>query len=297
MKDYYSILGVSREASDDDLKKAFRKKAMDYHPDRNKNNPKAEEKFKEINEAYAVLGDKAKRSQYNRFGSDGFHKRFSKEDIFRDFDFGDIFNSFGFESGSSGKGGIPDLDSFISGQGFGGRTRSRRGKDIRQNFYISFHEAALGTKRSILVELNGKKIETTFKVPSGSKDGNKLRLVGKGQPGTHGGPPGDLYLKICINKHPHFSRVGDDILIDKEISPTEALLGTTIEVPTLNDSKILTIPPCTQSHTKLKLKGVGIPFHQGKKTGDQLVRVIVKYPKKLTDQQTELVHKLKIAGL
>ena len=290
MRDYYSILGVSREASDEDLKKAFRKKAMDYHPDRNKSNPKAEEKFKEINEAYAVLGDKEKRSQYNRFGSDGFHKRFSREDIFRDFDFGDVFSSFG-------TGGIPDLDSFLSGQSFGGRTRSRRGKDIRQNFYISFHEAALGTKRSILVELNDKKIESTFKIPSGSKDGNKLRLVGKGQPGINGGPPGDLYLKICINKHPHFSRVGDDVVIDKEISPTEALLGTTTEVPTLNDSKILTIPPCTQSHTKLKLKGIGIPFKQGKKTGDQLVRVIVKYPKKLTDQQIELVHKLKNTGL
>ncbi|SVC06046.1 uncharacterized protein METZ01_LOCUS258900 [marine metagenome] len=290
MRDYYSILGVSREASDEDLKKAFRKKAMDYHPDRNKSNPKAEEKFKEINEAYAVLGDKEKRSQYNRFGSDGFHKRFSKEEIFRDFDFGDVFNSFG-------SGGIPDLDSFLSGQGFGGRTLSRRGNDIRQIFYISFHEAALGTKRSILIELNDKKIESTFKIPSGSKDGNKLRLVGKGQPGINGGPPGDLYLKICINKHPHFSRVGDDVVIDKEISPTEALLGTTTEVPTLNDSKILTIPPCTQSHTKLKLKGIGIPFKQGKKTGDQLVRVIVKYPKKLTDQQIELVHKLKNTGL
>ena len=296
MKDYYSILGVPRNATEGDLKKAFRKKAMDYHPDRNKDNPKAEEKFKSVNEAYAVLSDKGKRSQYDRFGSDGFHKRFSREDIFKDFDFGDIFSSFGSQPGTGGTGGFPDLDSFLSGHGFGS-TRKRKGKDIRQDFYISFHEAALGTQRSIVVELNGKKLETTFKVPEGSKDGCKLRLAGKGQPGTSGAPSGDLYLKIRVNKDPHFSREGDDIVINKEISPTEALLGTTVEVPTLKDSKILTIPPCTQSHTKLRLKEVGIPYNQGKKTGDQFVRIIVKYPKKLTDQQLELVHKLKASGL
>ena len=134
-------------------------------------------------------------------------------------------------------------------------------------------------------------------MPEGSKDGCQLRLVGKGQPGTNGGPTGDLYLRIRINKHPHFSREGDDIVVNKEISPTEALLGTTVEVPTLKDSKILTIPPCTQSHTKLRLKEVGIPYNQGKKIGDQFVRIVVKYPKKLTDQQLELVHKLKASGL
>jgi curved DNA-binding protein len=296
VKDYYSILGISRNALDGDVKKAFRKKAMDYHPDRNKDNPKAEEKFKEVNEAYAVLSDKNKRSQYDRFGSDGFHKRFSREDIFRDFDFGDMFSSFGSQSGSGGARGFPDLDSFMSGHGFAG-PRTRKGKDIRQDFCISFNEAALGTQRSIIVELNGKKMETTFKVPGGSKDGSRLRLVGKGQPGSNGGSNGDLYLNIRINKHPHFSREGDDILINKEICPTEALLGTTVQIPTLKDSKQLIIPPCTQSHTKLRLKGVGIPYNQGKKPGDQLVRIIVKYPKKLTEQQLELVHKLKDSGL
>ena len=148
-----------------------------------------------------------------------------------------------------------------------------------------------------ILEKNKNKIETTFKVPVGSKDGCQLRLIGKGQPGENGGSHGDLYLKIRINKHPHFSREGDDLVISKEISPTEALLGTSVEVPTLNDSKFLTIPPCTQSHTKLRLKGVGIPFNQGRDTGDQLVRIIVKYPKQLTEQQLELVHKLKVSGL
>ena len=212
------------------------------------------------------------------------------------YDFGDIFDSFGFQPGSSRGGGFPDLDSFLSGHGFGG-SRARRGKDLRQEFHISFHEAALGTQRNIIIDLNGKKIETSFKVPEGSKDGCRLRLVGKGQPGINGGPPGDLYLKIRVNRHPHFKREGKDIITNKEISPTEALLGTTVEVPTLKESKILTIPPCTQSHTKLRLKGMGIPYGQGKMNGDQLVRVIVKYPKELTDEQLELIHKLKISGL
>ena len=296
MNDYYSILGVARGATEDDIKKAFRQKAMKYHPDRNKDNPKAEEEFKKVNEAYAVLGDNKKRSQYDRFGSDGFHKRFSREDIFRDFDISDMFSNFGFQSGSSGGRGGPDLESFLSGHGFGG-PRAHKGKDLKQEFQISFHEAALGTQRKIIIEINGKKIETSFKVPVGSKDGSSLRLSGKGQPGINGGPAGDLYLKIRVNKHPHFKREGQDIITNKEISPTEALLGTTVEVSTLKESKILTIPPCTQSHTKLRLKGMGIQYGQGKMIGDHLVRVIVKYPKELTDEQLELVHKLQTCGL
>lgn len=296
MKDYYSVLGVVHGASEEDIKKAFRKRAMEFHPDRNKGNSRAEEKFKEINEAYAVLSDKKKRGQYNQFGNDGFHKRFSREDIFRDFDIGDIFNSFGSARGSGGPGGIPDLESFLSGQGFGG-SRARKGEDIRQSFFISFQEAALGTTRTVIFEKNGNKVETSFKVPAGSKDGRRLRLMGKGQDGTNGGPPGDLYLKIKVNAHPLLKREGDNILIDKEISLTEALLGTTVEVPTLKEAKMVKIPPCTQSHMKLRLKGMGIPRSRGKANGDQFVRVIVKYPNELTEEQLRLIHQLKVQGL
>jgi len=296
VKDYYSILGVSNKTTGEDIKKAFRKKAMDYHPDRNKDNPKSEDKFKEINEAYAVLSDKKKRSQYDNFGSDNFHKRFSREDIFRGFDPNSIFNGFGSQSGSGHPNDFPDLDSMFSNQGFR-ESQPIKGKDIRQEFFISFQEAALGTQRQIIIELNRNKVKTSFKVPAGSKDGSSLRLTGKGQPGINGGPYGDLYLKIRVNNHPHFKREGDSIVVDKEISPTEALLGITVVVSTLIDSKNITIPPCTESHTKIKLKGLGIPFNGGKNNGDQLVRIIVKYPKSLTDEQLELVHKLKITGL
>ncbi|MBV52177.1 MAG: hypothetical protein CMH77_06765 [Nitrospinae bacterium] len=295
MADYYSLLGVTPGTSEDDLKKAFRKKAMEFHPDRNKGNSQAEEKFKEINEAYAVLSDKKKRSQYDRFGSEGFHKRFSREDIFKDFDFGDIFGGFGSQSNFGG-GGNPDLESFLSGQGLG-RSRARKGKDVRQSFYIPFEEAALGTQRTVVFEQNGNKIETSFKVPPGSKSGRRLRLVGKGQAGINGGPPGDLYLKMRVNGHHLFKREGDDIIMDQEISLTDTLLGTTIEVPTLTESKMVKIPPCTQSHLKLRLKGMGVPRSRGNGNGDQLVRVIVKYPKDLTEKQLTLIDQLKAEGL
>ena len=290
------MLEVARGASEEDIKKAFRKKAMEYHPDRNKGNPKAEEKFKEVNEAYAVLSDKKKRSQYNQFGSEDFHKRFSREDIFRGFDFGDVFSGFGSQPGFSGGAGMPDLETFLSGHGFGG-SRARKGRDIRQDFYISFEEAALGTTRTVIIEQNGNKIKTNFKVPEGSKDGRRLRLAGKGQPGSNGGSPGDLYLKIRVNEHPIFRREQENIIIDKEIGLTEALLGTTIEVPTLKESKMVKIPPCTQSHIRLRLKGMGISSNLNKEHGDQFVHVIVKYPKELTVEQLQLIHKLKATGL
>ena len=296
MEDYYSVLGVARGAPEENIKKAFRKKAMEYHPDRNKGNPKAEEKFKEVNEAYAVLGDKKKRSQYDRFGSKGFHKRFSREDIFRDFDFGDVFSGFNSQSGFGGGANFPDLETFQSGHGFGG-SRSRKGRDIRQDFNISFEEAALGTTRTVIIEVNGNKVKTNFKVPEGSIDGRSLRLVGKGQPGINGGSSGDLYLKIRVNKHPIFEREQDDIIVNREIKLTEALLGTTIEVPTLKESKMVKIPPCTQSHMRLRLKGLGISSNRNKKKGNQFVRVVVKFPKELTEEQIQLINKLKAIGL
>ena len=167
----------------------------------------------------------------------------------------------------------------------------------RQDIYISFEEAALGTTRTVIVELNGSKIKTNFKVPEGSKDGRRLRLVGKGQPGSNGGPSGDLYLKIRVHEHAVFKREEDNIIIEKEISLSEALLGTTIEVPTLRESKMVKIPPCTQSHMRFRLKGMGITSNKIKKYGDQFVRVVVKYPKDLTEEQFQLINKLKSTGL
>lgn len=307
MKDYYKVLGVNKSATEAEIKKAYRKKALEHHPDRNKNNPKAEEQFKQLNEAYAVLGNKEKRQQYDLYGDEQFHKRYSQEDIFRGFDFDDIFRNFGFRSGGrpfpGGMGGgdpfgSPYDDLFNMGRS-GGRsaTPNTRGEDIEKELTISLEDAYMGIKKTIAIESDEGRQETSIKIPSGITDGKTLRLAGKGYRSPHGGKPGDLLLKIRIQEHPLFKLEGDDIIADHEISLTDAVLGATIEVKTLNGEKIVKVPPGTQSHSKLRLKGLGMSKGSGKDRGDLMVRIIVKLPKVLTEEQNQLMHKLKSTGL
>ena len=307
MDDYYTLLGIDRQASEEQIKKAYRKMAMKYHPDRNKDNPKAEDQFKKISEAYAVLSNAEKRKQYDRFGADGFRQKFSQEDIFRDFDAEEIFRNFGFQPGRGGGDPFEGIHEMFSGGGmgqqfgdlFGGRPRGRpqpqRGDDLITTLAITFEEAALGAEKRIVIQGSGRRDETTVKIPAGIGSGKKLRLRGKGYPSRSGGKPGDLYIKVRVEPHPIFHRESDDIVVDLEISLTDALLGTVKEVPTLTSPKNLKIPPGTQSHSKLRLKGLGIS-HGGHK-GDQLVRILIKLPKELTDEQREMVLALKEQGL
>ncbi len=303
-RDYYEVLGVSKNVSEEELKRAFRKLAMKYHPDRNPNKKEAEERFKEINEAYAVLSDKEKRKQYDQFGAEGFRQKYTQEDIFRGFDFDEILSGIFGGRGkrdfrSTGRGGF-DFGDIFGGAGGGyqnmGRT-AQRGEDAVYELTLSLEEAAAGGEKRISYRKNGKTEDISVKIPRGIPSGKKLRLAGKGMSGKNGGPAGDLYLQISVADHPTFKREGDDLTVEKEVTFSEAVLGTTIDVPTLEGMKKVKIPPGTQSHTKLRLRGLGISRFQGEGKGDEFVKVMIKVPKKLSEKSRKLVEELAKDGI
>ncbi len=351
-RDYYTVLGVSKNASKEDLKSAYRKLALQYHPDRNKE-PGSEEKFKEISEAYAVLSDDEKRKQYDLFGHAGIGQRYSQEDIFRGVNFNDIFRDLGF-----GFGGFNSIfDVFFGGQ----RPRTygpQRGANLRYDLEITLEEVASGVEKAITLPRNetcdvcqgngarpgtepqtcshckgtgrveharstgfaqfiqvatcnqcrgtGKIIESPcntcrgtglvsrerrieVNIPSGVENGSRLRLSGWGEAGVRGGPPGDLYVVVHVKPHEVFQRNNSDLLTEVPIGFSQAALGAEIEVPTIEGKAKLTIPSGTQTHTVFRLRGKGLPRVRGFGRGNELVRVIVKTPTKLTSNQRQLL--------
>ncbi|MFH1480929.1 MAG: DnaJ C-terminal domain-containing protein [Pseudomonadota bacterium] len=301
-KDYYKILGVSKSASPGEIKKAYRKLAMKYHPDQNKGDKTAEERFKEINEAYAVLSNPEKRKQYDMFGAEGFQQRFSQEDIFRDFDFSTIFKEFGFSTGGRGQNifgqffGGPSFRT--SHGGFGREPQGVKGQDLTYELPITLEEAFSPTEKIISFRGGAGQEKISIKIPSGITTGKRLRVPGRGHPGHYGGPKGDLYVQIKVLDHLLFKREGDDLTLTQTIKISEAVLGTELEVPTI-DKKVLRlkIPPGTQNNAKFRLKGYGIPHLGGSGRGDAYVRVSIEVPTKLTKKQKELIKKLAEQGL
>ena len=304
-RDYYEILGVERKASQEELKKAFRKLAMKYHPDRNQDDPTAEDRFKEVNEAYAVLSDADKRKQYDMFGAEGFGQRFSQEDIFRNFDFSRIFDELGLGGRVGGGfrnifgGGGPAQGGRRGGFNpfAGGAAPAQKGRTLESELTIGFHESLNGSERSLHVTGPEGPEEISVKIPPGVKTGQKLRVRGKGETGMGGGPRGDLHLVVKVSDHPVFRRNGDDIEMDLSVTLTTAVLGGTEEVPIPNEEpRTLRIPAGTAAGKRVRIRGYGFPKKGGSK-GDFFVKVSVDMPETLTDEQRSHFEALKASGL
>lgn len=329
-RDYYEVLGVSRSASKDEIKKAYRKLAMKYHPDRNPG-PEGEEKFKEASVAAEVLLDEQKRSRYDQFGhagvdgqAGGFGGGFGGGDFG---DLGDIFGDlFGDMFGGGGR------------RRGGGRSRARKGEDLHLNLNVSFEEAAFGAEKEVnivrnivkegttpqtcdmcqghgevrrqqgfftisqacpkcqgtgeIAERTRKKTTLSVKIPAGIDHGQRLKLSGEGDVGSNGGPNGDLYVQVTLQDHEFFEREGFDVLCDVPVSFSQAALGAEVEVPTLNGKVSVTVPAGTQSGRRMRLKGKGIARLGGYGMGDQIMTIVVETPTKLSERQRELFEEL-----
>lgn len=294
-KDYYKLLGVGKDAGQDEIGKAFKKLARKYHPDLNPNNPEAESRFKEINEAYEVLKDPEKRKLYDSLGpnwKDG-----------QNFQPPPGFENIRFSSGGFGGEGFSDFFETIFGGGFGGarfggegfsRMRSR-GRDAEVRLPLTLEEAYRGGRKTVTLQeqvrgadgmprMQQKTLEVN--IPAGVKNGGKIRLSGQGSPGMGGGQAGDLLLQVEIAEHPLFRLEGVNVLYDLRLAPWEAVLGTSTRIPTLDSPVDMTIPPGVSSGQKLRLAGKGLG--KGASQGDQFVRIIIRSPRDLSDREREL---------
>ncbi len=306
-KDYYEILGVPRGASEQELKTAYRKLARKYHPDVNPGNKAAEEKFKEVAEAFAVLSDPSKRATYDRGGHEAFGPGF------------DPFEGFRFDLGDLGFGNLSDLFEMFGGEGRRARGgRGTRGEDLELELSIPFADAVLGTT----VEARIPRGETCprcggsgrtrgeacrrcggsgrvageervkVRVPPGIEDGGRVRVPGKGGVGARGGAAGDTFLNVRVEPHPLFRRDGADLYCDVPVGIVRATLGGTVEVPTLEGRAEVKLPAGTRSGQKLRLRGHGVPAHGGRRAGDLYAVVQIQPPKDLDAPSRELLLEL-----
>tara|TARA_R110002111_G_scaffold2705_4_gene17993 strand:+ start:97791 stop:98711 length:921 start_codon:yes stop_codon:yes gene_type:complete len=291
-RDYYDILEVSKTASADEIKKAYRKLSRKYHPDMAPDDKSADQKFKEVQEAYEILRDETKRKQYDQYGHS----------------FQQAGPGGGYYPGGGGGGSPVDLEDLFGGGGidlgdlFGGafrggkraQPRPQKGESSRVQIEIPFHLAAVGGGHEISLQKGGVSERLSIKIPAGVDNGSVIRLSGQGGPGIHGGPAGDLLITMKVGSHPYFKRDGSNLILEVPISLAEAALGAKVDVPTLSEGEVtVTIPPGTSSGAKLRLRGKGIIDQKTKQPRDQICSIKVVAPKELSDQERSLYEQLK----
>ena len=276
--DYYEILGLSKGASDDEIKKAFKKKAMKFHPDRTGNDKTSETKFKEAKEAYDVLSDPQKKSIYDQYGTT---------------DFGGGFG--GRSQGGFNASGFEDVFEDLFGDIFGGGrarnpNRAYKGADLEYHLQLSLEEAAFGIEKVVQFRTKNENKEISVSIPAGVDNGDRVRLSGKGEPGINQGPPGDLFIRVVLEKHSIFERDGNNLYCNVPISFAEATLGAEIEIPTLSNNKVsIDIPPGTQTGKYFRLKGKGIKSVRGGNIGDLMCSVQIETPVNLSSEQKNIL--------
>ena len=314
-KDYYAVLGVPRDASAEDIKKAFRKLARQHHPDKAKDKKAGEEKFKEINEAYEVLGDPANRKKYDQLGARwkegaGFQPppgqrpgAWTRPDGSQryEFNFGgstgfsDFFEQF---FGRAGRGGFAFNEEGLGAEEFGQGRGPARGNDIEGEILVTFDEVINGSMRTISLQRTDPRTGQTrtetirVRIPPGVREGQSIRVRGKGGEGCNGAESGDLYLRVRYAAHPDFRANGADLYYDLDLAPWEAVLGTTVTVPSFGGRVNVRIPPGTNNGQKLRVRGQGLPKGQNGERGDFFVVVNVQLPEKLSDEERALWEKL-----
>ena len=303
-KDYYDILGVPRAATEKDIKSAYRKLARKYHPDTNKGNKAAEEKFKEINEAYEVLGDSEKRKRYDTLGNS-----FRAGSDFTPppgFDFN--FNNFGKGFSQAKDSTFSDFFEILFGESFKGRASpfedmftetysrpqgKRRGEDHYINLELSVEEAYKGTTRKIDISVPGRDSRRLeVKIPPNVRENSKIRMMGEGLMGRNGGATGDLFLVVKLKPHPFYKLDNDDINSETLITPSDAVLGTEIEIPTLDGPVKMVIPPGTQNDKVLRLRSKGLPHQKREGRGDHFVKIKINIPMVIADDERKLYQEL-----
>ncbi len=312
-KDYYKVLGVSKTASQDEIKKAFRKLAMKYHPDKNSGDKTAEAKFKEVNEAHEVIGDPEKRRKYDELGSNWNAYQQGGQTGGGGFDWGKYQQQYGGQGGQTystnfgdfsgafggGGGGFSDFfEAFFGGAGSGftggkqrgGKRQQLKGDDMQAELPIRLEDAYNGAET--IFEVGGQKIK--LKIKKGAYDGQTLKLAGKGYPGHNNGPNGDLLLTLKLQKHPLYNRIDDDLYMDLPLDIFTAVLGGKLDVTTLKGKIKITIPPETSNGKTLRLGGLGMPkYGKDSQHGDLFVKIDLQTPKGLTPEEKKLFEQLR----